>query len=84
MIVLNDASLKDQSPFWRDLWDKGFGALVADGLLLVKMIDEQNKHQGRHPDEPDPEQTISLPVDFDDSRAYPAGLESGGFPKVCG
>jgi len=68
MIVLNATPAHEQSSFWRDLWAKGLGALVKDGLVLVKMIDEENNDQGRHPDEPPPEQVLSLPVEFDEAR----------------
>ncbi len=68
MIVLNDAPARDQAPFWRDLWEKGLKELVDDGLFLVKMIDEDKQQQGKHPDEPKPEQTAALPIEFDETR----------------
>ena len=68
MIVLNDTPSKDQVEFWRDLWEGGLKRLIKDGLFLVKMIDEEQSHVGKHPDEPDPEQILVLPVEFDESR----------------
>ena len=52
MIVLNDMPAREQSLFWHDLWTQGLGQLVGDGLVLVKMIDEENNNAGRRPDEP--------------------------------
>ncbi len=72
MIVLNDMPSKDQAAFWRDLWEKGLKELVGDGLFLVKMIDENNERQGKHPDEPEPEQTTALPIEFDETRQLDA------------
>ena len=68
MIVLNDAPPNVHAMFWRDLWDGGLKDLTKEGLLLVKMTDEERQHQGNHPDEPQAEQVISLPVEFDEAR----------------
>jgi hypothetical protein len=66
--VLNYAAPQDQAVFWRDLWGKGLKEFIDDGLFVVKMIDENKGFHSKHPDEPEPEQTVTLPVEFDDPR----------------
>ncbi len=68
MIVLNATAPNLLAPFWRDLWEKGLKNSVKNGLFLVKMVDEEKGYSGTHPDEPEPELVVSLPVEFDDRR----------------
>lgn len=72
MIVLNDAAPEEQAPFWHELWDSGFKELVGQGLLLVKMIDDEKQRNTKHPDEPEPERRLSLPTEYDEPRQQDA------------
>jgi hypothetical protein len=72
MIVLNDAAPEEQAPFWGDLWEDGFKELIAHGLLLIKMIDDEKQRNTKHPDEPEPEIRLSLPAAYDERQQLDA------------
>ena len=61
MIVVHHCPVKDQSRFWCDLWNRGLGALISKGLLLVHYV---TKSQPAHGDAPNPNCVIQLPRDF--------------------
>lgn len=68
MIVLNDAPLRDQAVFWRDVWESGLSAMSGHLLLVI--------HAGPgaggkvHPDCPGASETLFLPdsVQSDETR----------------
>ena len=64
LLISNDQALRDQTPFWTDLWDRGLGDLTDAGLLLIDMIGPM---AGGRPHEraPVPDQEFTLPMSFD-------------------
>lgn len=69
MLVINDASLSEQSNFWNRIWHGGLEAYIHDSFLLVIHSGPRSERKV-HPDAPEPNLRIFLPdsVEADESR----------------
>lgn len=62
MVVVNHGTIDSQDEFWRHLWKGGLENLVARGLLLVHVLELEDKGEVVHDLAPAAELQINLPV----------------------
>jgi hypothetical protein len=69
MVVLNHASLQEQSHFWAHFWHDGLENLLPNGLLVIQMVDRSHGKPAYHDFASDPDLSINLPAMLDEARS---------------